>query len=143
MNPKMMQMLMQKKEEGKMLSPMEMKAKMGVLDTIDAMCSDEMGSKLSPLKKVTVASDSPQGLESGLDKAKSLLGDAHSEDEDSDQMSDDDMSDDVDEDSVDDMNQLGEHPEMHADASPEDDSMSPEEIDAQIAHLMALKNKKA
>lgn len=141
MNPKMMQMLMQKKEEGKMLSPMEMKAKMGVLDALDAMCSDEMGSKLSPLKKVTVASDSPQGLESGLDKAKSLLGDDH-ESDDSEETHGDELADE----DMDDMGDEDGHEEMLADSSPEDeesDSMSPEEIDAQIAHLMALKNKKA
>lgn len=65
--------LRDKKDEKKM-HPMEQKAKMSVLDDLGKMADEAMGGKLSGMQKVTVASDDKEGLEHGLDQAKSLLG---------------------------------------------------------------------
>lgn len=64
--------LKDKKEMHKM-HPMEQKAKLHVLDDMSKMADDAMGDKLKGMNKVTVASDSQEGLEHGLDKAHDLL----------------------------------------------------------------------
>lgn len=56
------------------MHPLEKKAKMGVIDELSKMAEDAMGSKLKGMNKVTVASDSHQGLEHGLEDAHHLLG---------------------------------------------------------------------
>jgi Ran GTPase-activating protein (RanGAP) involved in mRNA processing and transport len=69
--------LMKKKaEKGDVLSKSHAKAKSGILqDLMDDMMGME-GDKVKGLKKVTVASNSPKGLEKGLEKAKEIVGDA-------------------------------------------------------------------
>ena len=69
--------LMKKKaEKGDVLSKSHAKAKSGILqDLVDDMMGME-GDKVKGLKKVTVASNSPKGLEKGLEKAKEIVGDA-------------------------------------------------------------------
>jgi Ran GTPase-activating protein (RanGAP) involved in mRNA processing and transport len=65
-----------KAEKGDVLSKSHAKAKSGILqDLVDDMMGME-GDKVKGLKKVTVASNSPKGLEKGLEKAKEIVGDA-------------------------------------------------------------------
>lgn len=68
MNPKFKEMLSKKKD----LSPNEKHAKMGVLKDLKHSLADEAGSRMDGLKKVSVMSNSPEGLQHGLEKAKEL-----------------------------------------------------------------------
>lgn len=60
-------------KKGREMSPMEKKAKMGIMKDIQEMASKSMGGKLDGLKKVTVAGSSPEAVEEGLDKAKEIV----------------------------------------------------------------------
>lgn len=60
-------------EKKKGLSDVEKDAKMNVVKDLRDSASSMMKDKLGGLKKVTVASDSKEGLEEGLDKAEELL----------------------------------------------------------------------
>lgn len=65
--------LMEKKmKEGahKQMSPVEKQAKMNAVKDVRKFASDSMAE---PLKKVSVASNSPEGLQAGLDKAKQVV----------------------------------------------------------------------
>lgn len=64
--------LLEKKGSAKLSKP-EMEAKKSVLEELKKMISSSMGEKLHGLKKVTVASDSEEGLEKGLEKAQELV----------------------------------------------------------------------
>jgi hypothetical protein len=55
------------------MHPMAQKAKMNVLDHMSKMAEEAMGDKLKDMHKVSVASDSKEGLEAGLDKAHDVL----------------------------------------------------------------------
>lgn len=57
----------------KEMSPAEKKAKLAALGEANGMASKMMKDGLSGLKKVTVASDSKEGLKKGLDKAEELV----------------------------------------------------------------------
>lgn len=70
----MQKLLMKKKQEGKGLSDIQKEAKMNVVKDLRNYAADEMGKKLSGIKKVTVAAGSAEGLEEGLEKAKELAG---------------------------------------------------------------------
>jgi hypothetical protein len=75
-SPELQKMMHEKKRKGDTLSKPHAKAKGGVLQSL---LDDMMGldaDKVKGLKKVTVASDSPKGLEEGLDKAKDMLGES-------------------------------------------------------------------
>lgn len=111
--------LMKKLEKkGKKLSPLEQKAKMDVVKELQSQAGDMMGEKLKGLKKVTVASDSEEGLKAGLEKAEEVIEQKQeSEQED-------------------------ESEEMSAESDESEEELSPEEIDAKIQELMALKKKK-
>lgn len=80
-------MLMKKAREGKFLKDDEVSAKMDVLKELKDMARDGMASDL---KKVTVASDSKEGLKKGLEKAKEVLDSKEVEEE----MEDEDESED-------------------------------------------------
>lgn len=69
MKDKLMKMMGEKKK----LSPIEQKAKMGVLEQLKKDMQDMMGEKVAGLKKVTVASSDKHGLEEGLKKAKEMI----------------------------------------------------------------------
>lgn len=73
MNEKMMKLLEKKKKSGMGMSDAEKDAKMSVIKDMQDMAKNAMGDKLSGLKKVTVTSDSPEGLQKGLEKAKEIL----------------------------------------------------------------------
>ncbi len=67
-------LIAKKKKDGKKMSENEKEAKGGVLSEMKDMASKMMGDKVKGLKKVTVASDSEEGVKKGLEKAKDLLG---------------------------------------------------------------------
>lgn len=99
--------------KAKSLSPMEKKAKLQVLDDLRGDMKSMMKEKLGSgaLKKVTVASDSDEGLKEGLEKAEDVLGEQSEED------------------SID--------PEI--DESMEDmENCTPEELEEKIAKLQAI-----
>jgi hypothetical protein len=89
-----------------------------------------MGAKLSGLKKVTVTSDSEEGLEKGLEKAKEMLPSESA-----------DCS--LHGDACDDESCEGKaSKEMESsEESDEISEMSEEDLDAKLAELMALKEK--
>ncbi len=151
--------LMQKKKmEGKEMSPVERQAKMNVVHEMRKMASDEMSEPLKNMKKVSVASNSPEGLKEGLDKAKQVvsgqgmahggLAESHAPgmEEDASNPGGPDMES-LEEETGDDLDHdneegeslehaqavLGGHDEGH------DSPMSPDEIDARIMELMKLK----
>lgn len=109
-------------EKKKPMSQNEMDAKRHVIESMRKMAQGAMGDKLKGLKKVSVASNSPAGLEEGLDKAKEMISmPAHD---------------------------LEESPEHEASESPEEEmmepdeeSMSEEDIDKKIQELLMLKEK--
>lgn len=78
MTDKMKKMLDKKKGQGKM-SEAEKDAKMSVVNHMKDMASKMMGDHVKGLKKVSVASNSGEGLKEGLHKAEEML-DANSED---------------------------------------------------------------
>jgi hypothetical protein len=111
-------------KKGKSLDENSIKAKMEVLKDLKSQAMDAMGSKLNGAKKVEVAADSTEGLKSGLDKAKELLGkDLSPQDE----------------------TELGEENEEDEDESPEEEASesdeveSLEDIEAKIHELLAKK----
>lgn len=69
---KMMKMMLSKKKAGGSLSDGEKKAKLQALMGMKDLANSHMGSKLKNLKKVTVASNSPEGLKAGLHKAEDM-----------------------------------------------------------------------
>ena len=72
MHDKMMKMMMNKKKQGNTLSDSEKKSKLEALMGMKGLADSHMGNKLKNLKKVTVASNSPEGLKAGLHKAEDL-----------------------------------------------------------------------
>jgi len=132
MNP-LHKLMAKKKMEGKKLSPMEKKGKE---ETLQSLIDEMMGldsDKVKGLKKVTVASNSPKGLEKGLDKAKELVGGAPLSDE---MMSDEEMpeGEEMMEEEMPE-GELEESPEMEEAEHEEEESESPEELEAEIEKL--------
>lgn len=62
-----------KNEEDMKMSPMEQQAKMSVLDGMKGESDKDLLGKLQGLKKVSVASNDPEGLKLGLEKAQELV----------------------------------------------------------------------
>lgn len=60
------------------MKPSEKHAKMGVLNDLKSSLADSMGDKLDGMKKVSVMSNSPQGLKAGLSKAQMMAQDPNS-----------------------------------------------------------------
>lgn len=81
MHDEMLAKLLKKKKSDKVMSEPEKQAKMEVLKNLDEDMAKAMSEKLAGLKKVTVASDSSEGLEQGLEKAKEMLEAKEMEDE--------------------------------------------------------------
>jgi len=74
MMDKLMKLIAEKKQKHGDMSPIHAKAKHHVLkDLMDEMHGMD-GEKVKGLKKVTVASNSPEGLEHGLEQAKDIVG---------------------------------------------------------------------
>lgn len=55
------------------IDPMEKEAKMGVLQEIKKLASDDMAEEIKGLKKVTVAAPDAEGLKVGLNKAEEMV----------------------------------------------------------------------
>lgn len=136
MKDKLMKMMGEKKK----LSPIEIKAKSGVLEQLKKDMQDMMGEKVAGLKKVTVASNDPKGLEQGLQKAKEMI---HGGDEPDSYLPESQ-----------DMEEMEESPEHEASESPEEemsehkdhmsmalgeDEDSEESLDAKIQELLKKK----
>lgn len=119
MDSSMLKKLMEKKKD-KVLDPDYKNAKMGVLQALHKDMGDMMGEDVKGLKKVTVASPDKEGLSVGLEKAKELLS----------KGADDS-----------DMEESEETPEIESKEEKSDAEMTPEEIDARIKELEALKTK--
>jgi len=109
-------------KKGKSLDENSAKAQMEVLKDLKARAMEAMGNKLDGAKKVEVSANSSEGLKSGLDKAKELLGQ---------DLSPQDETDNHDEESED------ESPEEESNESDEVESL--EDIEAKIHELLAKK----
>lgn len=70
-----------KKPEGEEMHPHEKMAKMAVLQHLKKTAEDAMKEHMGGMKKVSVMSDSPEGLKEGLDKAKGMVGKLDSDEE--------------------------------------------------------------
>lgn len=66
-------LLLEKAKKGDFLSDSEKEAKMSVINEMKGMMKGMMGDDIRGLKKVTVASDSPEGLKEGLEKAEDVI----------------------------------------------------------------------
>lgn len=141
--------LMKKLEKkGRDLDPNEKKAKLDVIKELRNQASEMMGGKIHPMKKVTVASDSEEGLKAGLKKAEDVIehmpsGLSHPRD--AEKMvseAEEEMDSDLDKD-----NAIGEHSEEESeDMSPAEAEHEGEEesrIAELEAELKALKEKQS
>lgn len=120
------------KDKMKSLSESEKKAKMTPLKEAHRMACDMLKDKVKGLKKVTIASDSEEGIKKGIKKAEEVFGMRKSEDE---EMGEHESEDE----------EMGEKDEAEAseyeDQQEESEPMDEAEINAQIEHLMKLKEK--
>lgn len=136
------------KKGAKDLDPLEKEAKLGVVSELSRQAHSMLGDKINPSKKVTVASDSKEGIKAGLAKAAGLVD--HSEDpghdpekiqEEADEAIPGDNGDAMAEGSAEE--EAMESPqEEEAELEAEHADKSPEELDAHIEKLIALKHKK-
>ena len=122
-------LMMKKHGEGKVLSKSAAKAKSSVLEDLMSDMFDHDGDKVKGHKKVTVASNSPKGLEKGLEKAKEMVGHKGMEDE---EMPEEESAE----------HEAEESPELEASEHEGEEDMSPEEIEAKIAELKDLLKEK-
>lgn len=154
MNEKFQKLIEKKKKEGKTLSPVESAAKGSVLNELKDMAGHAMSEKLNGLKKVSVASDSPEGLKHGLEKAHEIVSGGMQND----------MVDDAEGGEQDNEDMLGAHGESageelgdseledsgKSEHNPMDESsmkkdhedMTPEELDQEIKKLHELRKSK-
>lgn len=128
MNPEFQKLIMKKKAEGTDMSPAHQSAKSSVLDDLMEHLGSMGMDKVNGLKKVSVASNSKEGLKHGLDKAKDLLDHSNKgEDEHDPEMSDHGPNPDT---TDSDEEQESESPEA-------EESSEHEDKDAEIARLKA------
>jgi hypothetical protein len=73
MHDKLMKLMEKKKMKGGKLSDNEKSAKMSVVKDMQDMAKKAMSDSLPGMKKVTVASDSTEGLKEGLEKAEEVM----------------------------------------------------------------------
>jgi hypothetical protein len=126
------QLILKKVQSGQTMSPMEQKAKMSNIEALknemhEMMKGHFQGDDGDMGAKVEVASDSPEGLKMGLDKAKDVMDQA---------SPDEDMDSDEDESPM-------EMSDDSEDMQPEQGELSPEEIDQLQMLLSKLKASKA
>lgn len=156
LNKMMEKLLAKKRAGGDELDDAEKNAKMHVINAMRDMASSAMGEKLQGLKKVSVASDSDEGLAHGLDKAKEIL--SHKEHEDmvdhaeghgkaaDDEFSGEEM--DGDDESEQPHHEAAEGEDDHeyapdnAEHASPDEELDEDEINKRLEHLMKLKDKK-
>ena len=130
------------KDKMKSLSESEKKAKMTALKEAHGMASDMLKHKVKGLKKVTIASDSEEGIKKGIEKAGEAFGMRKSEDQDMDESESEDQE--MGEQESEDQ-EMGERDEAEAseyeDQQEESQPMSVAKINAKIEELMKLKEK--
>lgn len=129
MHEKLMKMMQSKKRKGEDMSSTEKDAKMSVLKDLQKMASEAMSGRLHGLKKVTVAGDSPEALEEGLEHAQEMVEGEQMEKEEHEakESPEHEM-----------MEDLGDSEMMEE----SEDEESEDDLDAKIAKLMELKKKK-
>jgi hypothetical protein len=115
-----------KKKEGKTLSPVHKEARSTVLEDLMDHLSDMGMDKVKGLKKVTVASDSKEGLAKGLNKATEMVEKSPME-----AMEDEDVSDHG-------ANEVEENEEESEDESESEDDIR-QKIEELKAKLEAMK----
>ncbi len=124
-------------KKAKPLSPEAAKAKAKSIKELLSMLKDGMGEELKGVKKVTVASDSKEGLDAGLDKAKELLGKEDQESEDKKEESEgDEVS------PLHKLEESSESKEEEKSESPADEKSEEEKISELEKQLEELKAKK-
>lgn len=147
---KMMKLFAKKKASGDMMDDNEKNAKLSVLQHLHDMAKSAMGDKLHGLGKVEVASDSPEGLESGLEHAHDLLkgvDEKHFNDDTNEDHGHGDMMPEEDDereegDEASQAGGLGMETAPEGDGEDEDEDLPEHEIDAKLEKLMALKKRK-
>jgi hypothetical protein len=77
---KMLKKLLEEKGQSEM-DPSAKKAKESVLQEISDMAGKSLGEDVKGLKKVSIMSDSPEGLKAGLEKAEEMVEPKESEEE--------------------------------------------------------------
>lgn len=112
----------------KKLNELEKKASLKALGDYRSEAQKLMKDKMKNLKKVTVASDSEEGLKEGLEKAEDLIkgSDMYSSEQANDNFEDRD-----------------DHDESEFEEESDCEEMSDDEINAKIQELLALQKKKA
>lgn len=144
---KLAKLLAKKKQSSGMMDDNEKNAKMSVLQHLHDMAKGAMGDKLHGLGKVEIASDSPEGLESGLEHAKDLLhnvDEKHFNDDTNEDHGHGDMLPEED-DEHEEGDEASEAGGLGMDTAPEldeDEDLPEHEIDAKLEKLMALKKRK-
>lgn len=109
---------MMEKKKGSKMDDLEKDSKMKAVCAMKEMAEQAMSEKLGGLKKVTVASDSEEGLKEGLEKAEDVVEDKLALSEEPDMEDDDDLEE-----------------------EDEDLALSADDLDAKIQKLLALKEK--
>lgn len=135
---------------GKELEPRDREAKMSVVDALRGAMENEMGKsvkgKIDGLKKVSVMSDSPEGLHHGLETAKHLLDASHSGEhsmgESADEAQPEDSAEESSETPEEEASEESEEsPEGSHDEDAEYGEMDKAALDEKLKRLMALKAK--
>lgn len=125
-------LIAKKLKEGKVLSEDDIASKKEVLKDLKDSMGSQMSDKLKGIKKVTVAADSPEGLEKGLEMAEEVVEGS----EDMGESIGDDENESVDREEE---APLGLSEDSMEDEMSEEVEMTEEEIDAKLAELMAKK----
>ena len=133
----------------KKLSPIEQKSSKTVLDELRKHTQGMLKGKMDGLKKVTVASDSKEGLAKGLDLAKKIAGKSPEEAshaEDLKQLMGDSAEEEVEESPEEEASESPEEEQSEqadgSEVSPEEEEMTADQLQKRIEVLMALKSKK-
>lgn len=133
MNEAFKALLQKKMSEGKGdMAPVDKEASDSVLSDLMDFLNQMQGDKVKGLKKVTVASNDPKGLEEGLAKAKQMVSGHDESGEDPAEEASESPEDEIMEDEGDSDDEHSE--DSHETSSPE---MSPEEMKKQIEELKA------
>lgn len=143
----MLSELLKKKKKGLDMSDGEKKAKMHVLKQISDMAGEAMGDDIKSMKKVSVLAPDDKGLEEGLKKAKEIV-DSHGEDHADEEESMDGDEHEEEQEAPAERPRYSEHGKLPSikdedDEDAENEEMSDEELDAQMAKLKAEKAKRS
>lgn len=152
---KFKKLLEKKRQMGKSLDGPERDAKMSAVQTLKDFANDAMKDKMGDMKKVSVASDSKEGLVEGMEKAKDMIkgkeGFGELPEMQDDEESDMDMAEEGDDSDKEfgpysEANQPENHQDNKRDSPPEENSdegdhMDEESINKELERLMSMKKK--